>query len=138
MSTVDEGNPQVLLDWLIVQHTCEWCGGNIDWYDPDGRATVPKAMWRCREVKHGGWTSKHWKHWRVCSQCHHDFGNFSRWIFPVIKSVMPEHMSLDAIMQVQPMGQPAGEIMYMDYIRRVAPPAEGRVRGKMLPGQRRN
>lgn len=128
---MDEGNPQRLVDWLIVQHTCEWCGGTIDHpCNANGDVYLLPPKWRCREVKRNGYTSKHWKYWRICSTCNaKDFAGFSKWIFPVIKSIMPEHESLSAIMAVQPMGQPSGEIMYMDYIhgpdRR-----EGQVRGR--------
>jgi hypothetical protein len=25
--------------------------------------------WLCREIEHGGYTSKHWRVWRVCDAC---------------------------------------------------------------------
>lgn len=123
----DEVDPKYLVDWLVIQHTCEWCGGTIDHpRNANGDVYMLAPKWRCREIKRNGYTSKHWKYWRVCFKCGTKEG-FEKWVFPVIATIMPEHMSLDAIMQVQPMGLPAGEIMYMDYIhgRR-----EGRVRGR--------
>ena len=113
----DEGSPQVLVDWLVVQQTCEWCGDTIQHYAPDGQRLVPKAEWRCWVVKKGGYTSKHWKHWRICSTCHtKDNGGFGKWVFPIIANAVMPPLSLAALVEVQPMNAPAGEIMYMDYI----------------------
>ena len=112
----DSVNPQVLVDWLVEQHRCEWCGDTISTpVNANGDSYMPQAEWRCWEVKRGGYTSKHWKH--ICSTCNtKDRGGFGRRVFPIIKEIMPEHESLSAIMAVQPVNAPAGEIMYMDYI----------------------
>ena len=132
-ATLSEGDPQAYVDWLVVQQTCEWCGDTIQHYAPDGQRLVPKAEWRCWVVKKGGYTSKHWKHWRICSTCHtKDPAQFGRWIFPII-ATLPEHESLSALVQVQPMNAPAGEIMYMDFI--YGPDErEGGVRGRRRHG----
>lgn len=133
--TIEEVDPKYLVDWLVIQHTCEWCDGDIVDFNGElkhgelNHAPVTQRQWRCREVKKNGYVSKHWKHWLICRRCAapHDFG---RWVFPIIRTVMPEHEALSAIMEVQPMNAPAGEIMYMDFIH--GPDREeGRVRGRM-------
>lgn len=125
--------PEVYLDWLIVQHTCEWCGGDVDWIDPkDGAVGIKPAQWMCRTVKRSGYTSKHWRFWRICQQCQFEgsFEGFSKWIFPAIKNVPMIGESLAALMQVQPMSEPRGEIFYREIIER---PLRGRRReGVML------
>ena len=129
---IEEVDPKYLVDWLVIQHTCEWCDGDIEAFGPDENTVIaPQRKWRCREVKKNGYVSKHWKHWLICRRCAAP-RDFARWVFPIIRTVMPEHEALSAIMEVQPMNAPAGEIMYMDFIhgpdRR-----EGCVRGRMLP-----
>lgn len=116
----NEGDPKHLLDWLIVQHICEWCGENIDDCDlVTGKPQTPQRQWLERKLDHKDkdgrviYTSSHWKNWLVCRQCH-SWNGFTRWIFPVIKNVMPEHESLSSIMQCQPMAMPAAQIFYVD------------------------
>jgi len=117
-ATMPEGDPQAYVDWLVVQHTCEWCGGTIDCHDGNGRRVKPVAVWCCWEVKHKGWVSQHWKHWRICTSCHtKDSGSFGKWIFPIISNVMAEHASLDALLSVQPMSEPNAQVFYADYAR---------------------
>ena len=109
----------MLVDWLIVQQTCEWCGGTIDYHDYKGQRRLAPAEWRCWKVGH----TKHWKAWRICSSCRAkeragsggSLGDFSRWIFPVI-ALMPEHESLSALMEVQPMNPPNAQVFYMDFL----------------------
>ena len=118
---LDEVDPKYLLDWLVIQHTCEWCNGDIEAFAADENTTVtPQRQWRCREVKKNGYVSKHWKHWLVCRKCSAP-ADFARWVFPIIKEIMPEHMALLDIIQVQPMAQPQDHVMYMDYIHGPAP-----------------
>lgn len=130
---LDEVDPKYLVDWLVIQHTCEWCDGDIEAFGPDENTVItPQRVWRCREVKKNGYVSKHWKRWLICRRCAapHDFARFARWVFPIIKTVMPEHEALSAIMAVQPMGQPNAGIMYLDYVHEPIPRV-GRVRGRM-------
>ena len=112
-------DPQSIVDWLVKVHTCEWCGDTIYQHDKTGHWVVQKPVWRCWEIKKNGYTSKHWKHWRICATCNSkDIGGFGKWIFPVIKGLMdfPEHEALSAIMAVQPMNVPDPAVFYMDIV----------------------
>ena len=119
--------PEVYLDWLIVQTTCEWCGGDIEWRNSDGLRVPKPAQWLCRTEKRGGYISKHWRLWRVCQKCHLQglITDFCKWIFPVINNMSMIGGSLAALMQVQPMSEPRGEIFYADLVER---PLRGRLR----------
>ena len=109
-----DNDPKSILDWLIVQHTCERCGGTIDCHDAEGHWRTPTAVWGCFTEKRHGYTSKHWRYWRVCTQCYVKHG-FGQWIFPLIAD-MPEHLSLDSFIQVQPMDGPSANVFYLDFI----------------------
>ena len=110
-----EVDPKYLVAWLVIQHTCEWCDGDIEVFLDEDTAITPRREWRCREVKKNGYVSKHWKHWLLCRRCAAP-RDFARWVFPIIKNVMPEHEALSAIMEVQPMSQPNAEVFYMDIV----------------------
>lgn len=113
-------DPKSMLDWLVKQCICEWCDGTIDDFDCEHNVPItPARQWRNRQVKHGGYTSNHWKHWLICRKCASTYDyDFSKFIFPLIGN-MAVLESLAALVDVQPMNQPAGEIFYMDYIPRV-------------------
>jgi len=86
-------NPLAELERLIVERTCEWCD-----------RVYEKSLtfhFLPRVIKRSGYTVMHRKYWRVCEYCQSGMA-FDKWVFPVIQN-MPEHMSLEAIMQVQPM-----------------------------------
>ena len=124
--------PEVYLEWLATHSTCEWCGEIIGWIDPaTGQLAIKPAEWLCRVEKRGGYTSKHWRRWRVCQKCHLKgvITDFSKWIFPVIKNMPLIGDSLAALMQVQPMGVPSGEIFYADLVER---PLRGRRRERVV------
>ena len=107
----DEGDLKHLLDWLVKQHTCEWCDGTIDDYDAQlGVTRTPQRKWRNRQVKHGTYTSNHWKFWLLCRRCD-GLHQFQRWIFPVMAN-MPQFEVLASLVNVQPMNEPAGEVFY--------------------------
>ena len=94
-----------LLEQVIVQHTCEWCGCVY----PDD---VLGRQWGCRAVKQAGYTRKHWRMWRVCPKCNREF--FNKWVTPIIAN-MPQ-LSLVDILAVQPIAQPVGQVFYMNLV----------------------
>lgn len=77
---MDTLTPQDAIEWLVKEHTCQWCG-EMD-YD---RGAIT-AEYCCREVKKGGYVSKEWRYWRRCGQCCRadGVGLFGKWIFPAI------------------------------------------------------
>lgn len=120
MLEADDIDPKSMLDWLVKQCICEWCDGTIDDFDCEHNYPItPTRKWRCRTVKHKGYTSTHWKHWLICRKCA-GLADFSSWIFPVIGN-MTAIEPLAALVDVQPMNQPCGEVFYADYV--VGPPA---------------
>lgn len=111
----DEGDPKLLLDWLVVQHICEWCDEAIDDCDEKGVRQTPQRQWRCKEVNQHGYVSKHWKNWLLCRKCS-SWNSFHRWIFPAIQNMPQIGESLAALLAVQPMSnEPPAQIFYVDY-----------------------
>jgi len=110
-------DPRAEFERLLAPCVCDWCGkAHVVRNAEEGvdRLVIIKPEWRCREVKQGGYVSKHWKAWRVCSLCLSK-GQFDKWIFPVIAH-MPENDFLAQLVQVQPMNLPAAQVMYMDIV----------------------
>lgn len=124
---IDEGNPKDLLDWLVRQHTCEWCNGTVEAHDEMNRSITPKAKWMCRIEKRNGYVIRHWKNWLICWKCAADHIAFIKWIFPTLASIVPESFGLATLLNVQPMCAPAADIIYADYIPRVRETPEDRV-----------
>jgi|PlaIllAssembly_1097288.scaffolds.fasta_scaffold28214_3 hypothetical protein len=123
---MEDFDPRAYLERLIVEATCEWCG-QTHWTQEAGSTrwvTDVERGWFCREQKGNGYTSKHWRVWRVCFSCRHS-SSFDKWVFPVIAN-MPEIDIMQALVQVQPMQVPAAQVFYMDLV--VGPGRPGRRR----------
>ncbi len=99
---------------LIVERTCEWCDKTYD-------APLRRVL-ACRKVQCVGYVLKHRRYWRLCElcvSCSKSGMSFEKWIFPMIHQIMPEHESLTAILDVQPMME---EIMSMNVFARALRP----------------
>lgn len=60
------------IERLLKPCVCEWCGrAASEQNGEEGRVRlVPiTPVWCCHKEKHGGYSSKHWKFWRVCKLC---------------------------------------------------------------------
>ena len=100
------------LECLIQARTCEVCGDV--WSE-----TLPHH-WKCRSEKKNGYTSKHWRNWRLCPNClcklsAIGFGGFDKFVFPVIANVPDIQLLADQLVAVQPMQGPAPGMFYLDY-----------------------
>jgi|OpeIllAssembly_1097287.scaffolds.fasta_scaffold220828_2 hypothetical protein len=120
MFEIDEPlDPLAELERLIVDNTCQWCGETkLPQLTDSGKTIVyVRRLWLCREEAKPGYKSKHWRYWRVCDTCQqkHLWGGFDKWIFPVIAN-MPQHNLMEQLVAVQPMAQPAPQVMYMDFV----------------------
>ena len=113
---MDDIDPRAALERLILENTCEWCG-QTRWDGREGQVPDVVSRWCCRKVEHGGYTSKHWRYWRVCFSCWNraQGGPFANFIFPVIAN-MPQQGLMEQLVAVQPMAQPAPQVLYMDYV----------------------
>lgn len=121
---LDDINPLAELERLIVDNTCEWCGETkLPQLTESGKSIVfIQRSWLCREEKRGGYTSKHYRYWRVCDTCAcQNKLRFDKWIFPVIAN-MPQANLMEQLVAVQPMQHPAPQVMYMDYVYMDAEP----------------
>lgn len=115
----EQVDPRAELERLIVDNTCEWCDETkLPQLTDSGKSIVYiQRAWLCREQKQGGYTSKHWRFWRVCDQCACQGKlRFDKWIFPVIANMPPMQGLMEQLVAVQPMQQPAPQVLYMDFI----------------------
>jgi hypothetical protein len=133
----DRPDPLAELERLIVDNTCEWCGETklfpLDSILGRNKHLIAVAPhWCCLEEKKNGYTSKHWKVWRVCAACRSGgtrFGTwFGRWASPVIAASMPPHDLVSQFLQVQPMQVPQGQVFYMDFVHGAPTPPDAEVR----------
>jgi hypothetical protein len=123
---MEDFDPRAELERLIVSCTCEWCG-QTHWAQEAGTGrwvTDVESGWFCREQKGNGYTSKHWRVWRVCFSCRHS-SSFAKWVFPVIAN-MPEVDIMQALVSIQPMQVPAAQVFYMDLVVGPRPPGRRR------------
>lgn len=127
-------DPRAELERLIVDCTCDWCGKSFPaGWDEEHRLWVPSVTqeWRVRVEQKPGYISKMYAYWRICAGCRlGDEYSFSKWVFPIIKSMPVQHDLLEQLIQVQPMPVPAGEILYMDSITRVCDHREAHPEGR--------
>lgn len=73
---IDALDMKQALEELADNCTCEVCGDML-------RAGV-RRVWHCHVEKKAGYTSKHWRHRRVCWVCLNNIGRFDKFVFPVI------------------------------------------------------
>lgn len=106
---VDDFDPQADLDRLIASKGCERCG-----CVSDELGSGFKQIWRCHEVKHAGYTSKHWRYWRLCKCCLVGFTADIFKFLPFIQSMYSK--SLEDLIQLQPMAGPSANVFYMDFV----------------------
>jgi hypothetical protein len=106
-------DPLAELERLIQSRTCEVCG--------DVWSDILPRYWKCRSEKMGGYTSNHWRNWRLCPNClcklsAIGFAGFDKFVFPVIQN-MPDIQNLaEQLVAVQPMQLPAAQVFYMDMV----------------------
>lgn len=110
-------DPRAELERLIVDNTCEWCGDTkLPQLTASGSIVYIQRAWLCREQKQRGYTSKHWRMWRVCDRCAWQGSlRFDKWIFPVIAN-MPTENLMEQLIAVQPMQAPPPQLLYMDLL----------------------
>lgn len=116
----EQVDPRAELERLIVDNTCEWCGETkLPELTDSGKSIVyVQRLWLCRELDLPGYKSKHYRYWRVCDVCQQKrlWGHFDKFIFPVIKNMPPMQGLMEQLVAVQPMAQPAPQVLYLDYI----------------------
>lgn len=116
----EQVDPRAELERLIVDNTCEWCGETkLPQLTDSGKYIVfVQRSWLCRELDLPGYKSRHYRYWRVCDSCRQKrlWGQFDKFIFPVIANMPPMQGLMEQLVAVQPMAQPAPQVLYMDYV----------------------